>query len=62
MSAEGLSQDKYFDEMDWKFSEVIIIIIIIIIHSLELFASALADSFSLEFEWQQVFWSLQDSS
>ena len=38
----------------------IIIIIIIIIHSLELFTSALADSFSLE--WQQVSSSPQDSS
>ena len=38
------------------------IIIIIIIHSLELFTSALADSFSLESEWQQVSSSLQDSS
>ena len=39
---------------------VIIIIIIIIIHPLELFTSALADGFSLE--WQQVSLSLQDSS
>ena len=38
------------------------IIIIIIIHSLELFSSALADGFSLEFERQQVSSSLQDSS
>ena len=40
----------------------IIIIIIIIIHTLELFTSALADSFSLESEWQQASSSLQDSS
>ena len=39
-----------------------IIIIIIIIHSLELFTSALADSFSLESEWRQVSSSFQDSS
>ena len=38
------------------------LIIIIIIHSLELFPSALADGFSLEFEWQQVSSSLQGSS
>ena len=37
-------------------------IIIIIIYSLEFFASVLADGFSLEFEWQQVSSSLQDSS
>ena len=36
--------------------------IIIIIHSLEFFTSILADGFSLEFEWQQVSSSLQDSS
>ena len=41
---------------------IIIIIIIIIIYSLEFFASVLADSFSLEFEWQQVSSSLQNSS
>ena len=41
---------------------IIIIIIIIIIHSLELFPSALADSFSQESEWQQVSSSFQDSS
>ena len=39
----------------------IIIIIIIIIH-LEFFTSALADGFSLDFEWQQVTSSLHDSS
>ena len=31
---------------------IITIIIIIIIYSLEFFTSALANSFSLEFEWQ----------
>ena len=50
---------------------IIIIIIIIIIsssssssitHSLEFFTSASADGFPLEFEWQQVSSSLQDSS
>ena len=39
-----------------------IIIIIIIIIPLEFFTSVLADGFSLEFEWQQVSSSLQDSS
>ena len=38
------------------------VIIIIIIYSLEFFISALADELSLEFEWQQVFLSLQDYS
>ena len=38
------------------------IIIIIIIIPLEFFTSALAYVFSLEFEWQQVSSSLQDSS
>ena len=37
-------------------------IVIIIIYSLEFFTSALADGLSLEFEWQQVSSSLQDSS
>ena len=37
------------------------IIIIIIIYSLEFFTSALAVSLLLEFEWQQVSPSLQDS-
>ena len=41
---------------------IIIIIIIIIIHSLEIFTSALADSFSLESEGQQVSSILQDFS
>ena len=41
---------------------LLVIIIIIIIHSLELFLSALADSFSLESEWQQVSSSVQDYS
>ena len=39
-----------------------IIIIIIIIYSLEFFTSALVDGLSLEFEWQQVSPSLQNSS
>ena len=38
------------------------IIIIIIIYPIEFFAPALADGLSLEFEWQQVSSSLQDSS
>ena len=41
---------------------IIIIIIIIIITSWEFFTSALADGLSVEFEWQQVSSSLQDSS
>ena len=41
---------------------IINIIIIIIITPLEFFTSVLADGFSLEFEWQQVSSSLQDSS
>ena len=40
---------------------IIIIIIIMFIH-LEFFTTVLADGFSLEFEWQQIFSSLQDSS
>ena len=39
-----------------------LIIIIIIIYSLEFFTSVLTDALSLEFEWQQVSSSLQDSS
>ena len=35
---------------------------IIIIYLFEFFTSALADGFSLEFEWQQVSPSIQDSS
>ena len=47
---------------DWP-CIIIIIIIIIIIYSLRVFfTSVLADGFSLEFEWQQVSPSLQDSS
>ena len=37
-------------------------IIIIIVTPLEFFTSALADGLSLEFEWQQVSSSFQDSS
>ena len=40
----------------------VIIIIIIIIYSLEFFTTALADGLPLEFEWQQISLSLQDSS
>ena len=36
--------------------------IIIIIYSIEFFTSVLADGISLEFEWQQVSSSLQESS
>ena len=36
--------------------------IIIIIYSFRVYTSVLADGFYLEFEWQQVSWSLQDSS
>ena len=35
---------------------------LLLLTPLELFTSALADGFSLEFEWQQVSSSLQDSS
>ena len=41
---------------------IVDIIVIIIIYPLEIFTSALADDFSLESEWYQVFSSLQDSS
>ena len=41
---------------------IIIIIIIILLLFWEFFPSALADGFSLEYEWQQVSSSLQDSS
>ena len=44
------------------FHSFIIIIIIIITCSLEFFTSVLADDLSLEFEWQQVSTSFQDSS
>ena len=46
----------------WQFSFSPSFQIIIIIHTLKLFTSAIADGFSLESEWQQVFSSLQDSS
>ena len=52
----GLWHQRYQD------SNVIIIIIIIIISLLEFFTLVLADGFSLEFEWQQVSSSPQDSS
>ena len=41
---------------------IIIILIIIIIYSLEIFTSTNVDGRSLEFEWQQVSSSIQDSS
>ena len=41
---------------------IIIIIIIIIIYSLDIFTSTNVDGRSLEFEWQQISSSLQDSS
>ena len=47
---------------DRQADNIIIIIIIIIITILEVFTSVLADGFSLEFDWQQVSSSLQDSS
>ena len=50
----------YFPFFD--FSVIIIIIIIITFLFSKFFKPALADGFSLEFEWQQVSSSLQDSS
>ena len=47
---------------EWYNSQYGEFIITIIIYSSEFFTSALADGLSLEFEWQQVFSSLQDSS
>ena len=49
--------------LSWRIQSVYLIshIITIIITPLEFFASALADVFLLEFEWQQVFPSLQNS-
>ena len=41
---------------------IIRVFVIIIIYSLEFFTSVLADGLSLEFGWQQVSSSLQDSS
>ena len=46
----------------FSFFAIIIIIIIIILLIWEFFILASADGFSLEFEWQQVSSSLQDSS
>ena len=45
----------------WKYNCVEKIIIIIIIPG-EFFTSVLADGFALDFQWQQVSTSLQDSS
>ena len=47
---------------DFIISIIRIHIIVIIIYSLEFFTSAIADGLSLEFEWQQVSSSLQDTS
>ena len=41
---------------------IIVLVVIIIVYSFEFFTSVLADGLSLEFEWQQVSSSLQDSS
>ena len=41
---------------------IIIIIVVVVIYSLRFFTLVLADVFSLEFEWQQVLSSLQESS
>ena len=46
----------------WWYIYIYIYIIIIIIIPWEFFSSALADGLSMEFEWQQVSSSLQDSS
>ena len=51
----------------WRFVVVVVIIIIITIIIIillleEIFIAALADVFSLEFEWQQVSSYVQDSS
>ena len=43
-------------------SFIIISIIIIILLFWDIFTQALAESFSLEFEWQHVFSSIQDTS
>ena len=57
---------KLYSSLRWVYTTgnwgVEIRAIIIIIYSLEFFSSALADSLSVEFEWQQVSSSLQDSS
>ena len=61
-----------FDSVSFQYFQVVIIIIISSssssssisssIYSLEFLTSANADGLSLEFEWQQVSLSLQDSS
>ena len=66
----SLARSQYFSIFSFSFwhsgpleqQNALVIIIIIIIYSLEIFKSALADGLSLEFEWQQVSSSLQDSS
>ena len=55
-------QSLYKSFGDYTKCFIIIIIIIIILLFWEFFTPALADSFSLEFEWQQDFSSLQVSS
>ena len=47
---------------DFYFSGKVQVFVSYYYYSLEFFTSALADGFSLEFEWQQVSSSLQDSS
>ena len=42
--------------------EAEILLLLLLFTPLEFFTSVLADGFSLEFEWQQVSSSLQDSS
>ena len=52
----------HWSPRDSKSLQVSETLLIIIIYSLEFFTSALADGLTLEFEWQQVSSSLQDSS
>ena len=60
---DGVTMDcKYRKQSEPHVKDEEIVIIIIIIYSLEFFTSALADGLSLEYEWQQVSSSLQDSS
>ena len=54
----GLCRDEQHIYYKVSVTIVLCIIIIIIIYSLEFVTSALADGFSLEFEWQQVSSSL----
>ena len=41
---------------------LLLLLLLLLFTPLEFFTSVLADGFSLEFEWQQFFSSLQDSS